>query len=95
MFILFYNCSLIFRAGIDPFLIEETSPPSRRRPVTAFALLMRLDNDNGGGLTEAEFKGLFWRCHSCHNYATKRSFQEHVCSVDAMIHEVIDLTGDD
>lgn len=81
--------------AIDPFVIEGANPPVRQMPRTAFGMLLRLDDDNGAGLPENEFRNLFRHCNHCKIYTTKCAFAEHSCSVDAIIHEVIDLTGDD
>jgi hypothetical protein len=52
------------------------------------ALLFKLDSCHEPGLTEVEFRALFYKCQ-CGVVATKRTFQRHACHSQ---HEVIDLT---
>lgn len=80
---------------IDPFIVEGANPPARQTATTPFGMLLRLDSNNGTGLTEQEFRSLFHRCNRCRIYATKHAFTEHSCSVDAILHQVIDLTADE
>lgn len=85
--------------GVDPFIIEASTPTTKPRPSGTFALLMLLDSSDGdAGITAQEFKAIIRRCDACSLYMTKRVFNDHVCqtvNIGTQANEVIDLTGDD
>ena len=85
--------------GVDPFIIEASTPTTKPRPSGTFALLMLLDSSDGNaGITAQEFKAIISRCDACSLYMTKRVFNDHVCqtvSIGTQANEVIDLTRDD
>jgi hypothetical protein len=57
--------------------------------------LLMLDSFTEPGISEAQFRGLFSKCHCCSLYMTRRTVNYHICvsgSIDERIF--IDLTGD-
>ena len=62
-------------------------------------LLMKLSHAEGGGLSEAQFRGLFIKCSKCHMYMTRGLMGYHMCRAVRTNRvaptNVIDLTMED
>jgi len=58
-----------------------------------FSLLLQLDEIKEPGLTEEQFRDLFWKCRKCPTYMTRRATVFHKCK--KANPEVIDLTNEE
>jgi hypothetical protein len=67
--------------------------PPIKAPEAALDKLLRLDSWGRGGLSEAEFRGLFAKC-ICGLVMTRRVFKDHICAVVQNPSVVIDLTSE-
>jgi hypothetical protein len=66
---------------------------------TEFSLILRLDSFTDPGISEAQFRGLFSKCHFCNLYMTRRTANYHDCKemqddTGAEQTILLDLTGD-